>query len=140
MDDNFEEQLGAAMEERFNQDEPDEDDRGAAQQQRSVEEEPSRQRSGRDDQQASGPPFSYDEADVSSLYPEQATWRAYNATRSSLDARIIQNHGIDDLAKREVDNAALQLAADHPDLLEAYILKNRGLADQVDLDIEEGDN
>lgn len=74
-----------------------------------------------------GPAFPYDPSLQQAVYPRKGTWSDYVATRMEVQARLRRSHDLDDVEKREVDDAVLRLAEEHPDLVEAAIVDARGL-------------
>lgn len=72
-----------------------------------------------------GPPFSFDDAAKETVYVRPASWTLLQARAKALEAELIEEEGIDDLAGREVHDAMARVAADRPDLLREAILDAR---------------
>jgi hypothetical protein len=83
------------------------------------------------------PAFPYDETVQFPHYArEEARDEFEAACKYDAERTLEQDHGLQNVEKREMHDAALRLVADHPDLWARYVMEARGLDPD---DLGEGD-
>lgn len=84
------------------------------------------------------PAFAFDESKQRPLYAREESWQEFEDTLD-LDVGLIlrREHGLRDVPRRELHDAVLRVAAEHPEEIAAALLDSRGLDGDVPDDAEE---
>lgn len=73
------------------------------------------------------PPFSFDDAKQRPLYARQKAWDAFEDALALEVERTLREYEVRNAEKRELHDAALRVAANHPDEIAALLLDGRGV-------------
>jgi hypothetical protein len=76
---------------------------------------------------ADEPPFTFDEAKQRPLYARPAAWDAFEDALVLEVERLLREHDVRNAEKRELHDAALRVAARHPEEIADELLSGRGL-------------
>lgn len=74
---------------------------------------------------AGGPWFSFAEAKQRPLYPHEDRWEELEDAKFEMEL-VLREHGVKDVEGRELDDAILQYAVDHPEAVAELVLAARG--------------
>lgn len=77
------------------------------------------------DEDAEGPWFSFAEAKQRPLYPHEDRWEDLEDAKFEMEL-VLREHGVKDVEGRELDDAILQYAVDHPEAVAELVLAARG--------------
>jgi len=73
------------------------------------------------------PPFAFDEAKQRPLYARPSAWDAFEDALVLEVERLLREHDVRNAEKRELHDAALRVAARHPEEIADELLAGRGL-------------
>jgi hypothetical protein len=76
---------------------------------------------------ADDPPFAFDEAKQRPLYARPSAWDAFEDALALEVERLLREHDVRNAEKRELHDAALRVAARHPEEIADELLAGRGL-------------
>ncbi|SNZ16890.1 hypothetical protein SAMN06269185_2801 [Natronoarchaeum philippinense] len=74
-----------------------------------------------------GPAFPYDDVTQRPLYAREAAWNAFEDALEIEVEQTLREHGVRDAAGRELHDAALRVAAEHPEAIADRLLELRGV-------------
>ncbi|GAA0681521.1 hypothetical protein ACFQDG_03430 [Natronoarchaeum mannanilyticum] len=74
-----------------------------------------------------GPAFPYDEVTQRPLYAREAAWNAFEDALELDVERTLREYDVRDAAGRELHDAALRVAAEHPEEIAKQLLELRGI-------------
>ena len=74
-----------------------------------------------------GPAFPYDAVTQRPLYARETAWNAFEDALEIEVERTLREHGVRDAAGRELHDAALRVAAEHPEAIAAHLLELRDI-------------
>jgi hypothetical protein len=76
---------------------------------------------------ADGPAFPYEEVKQRPLYAREDAWNAFEDALELDVERTLREYDVRDAAGRELHDAALRVAADHPEEIASQLLELRGI-------------
>ncbi len=74
-----------------------------------------------------GPAFPYDEVTQRPLYAREEAWNAFEDALELEVERTLREYNVRDAAGRELHDAALRVAAEHPEEIAKQLLELRGI-------------
>jgi len=81
-----------------------------------------------DDERApGGPAFEFDIKLQRSIYARDETWNAFEDTVDFEIQRALRDHGLRDVEGREIHDAMVRVATEHPDAVAELVLDARGI-------------
>lgn len=102
----------------------DADDAGGAAETSSAEPEPE---SEPEDDPLETPAFPFDVTTQKPFYVREETWSAWSKAERLDVERVFVEADLEEVPKREKQDAILRLAADNPELVAEYVLEGRGI-------------
>ena len=76
---------------------------------------------------ADGPAFPYDDVSQRPLYARETAWNAFEDALEIEVEQTLREHGVRDATGRELHDAALRVAAEHPEAIADHLLELRGI-------------
>lgn len=86
-----------------------------------------------EEQSPDEPAFPYRSGYQRPVYVRDETWESWGETKRWEVEKLLHDHGVDDPAGREVDDAAFRILAECPELVAALVLDERGIDHDIDI-------